>query len=69
MFELQVRKSCEYGDEYHSRHVEAQGKPNKMLEKDCAKRSVVLLKESIQLGCVSQDSYPRKSVPRETGRL
>ena len=27
------------------------------------------LKESRQLGCVSQDSYPRKSVPCELGKL
>ena len=34
-----------------------------------AKGSVAILKESVQLGCVSQDSYPRKSIPRESGML
>ena len=28
-----------------------------------------MFKESFQLGCVSQDSYPRKSIPREPGML
>ena len=34
-----------------------------------AKGSVAFLKESTQQGCVSQDSYPRKSILRETGKL
>ena len=51
------------------RHVEAQSKPSKMSKKGGAKGSVALLKESAQLGCVSQDSYPRKSIPREEGNL
>ena len=34
-----------------------------------AKGSVAILKESTQLGCVSEDSYPRKSVLREQGKL
>ena len=33
------------------------------------RRSVALLKESIQLGGVSQDSYPRKYFPREPGEF
>ena len=51
------------------RHVEAEGKRYKKSKKGGAKGSVALLKEPIQLGCVSQDSYPRKSVPRESGKL
>ena len=34
-----------------------------------ARGSVALLKESIQLGWVSQDSCPRKSILREQGKL
>ena len=34
-----------------------------------AKGSVALLQESTQLGCVSQDSCPRKSILREEGKL
>ena len=34
-----------------------------------AEGSVAMLKESFQLGCVSQDSYPRKSILRELGIL
>ena len=41
----------------------------KRSKKGNAKGSAAILKESIQLGCVSQDSYPRKSVQREQGKL
>ena len=44
-------------------------RPNKRSKKCGAKGSVALLTESTQLGCVSQDSYPRKSILRERGRL
>ena len=43
------------------RHVEAEEKSSKKSKKGGAKGSVALLKESAQLGCVSQDSYPRSS--------
>ena len=42
------------------RHVEAEEKPNNRSKKGGAKGSVAILKESTQMGCVSQDSYPRK---------
>ena len=51
------------------RHVEAEGKPNKKSKKGGAKGSVAILKESFPLGCASQDSYPRKSVQRGSGKL
>ena len=54
-------KGCVHGDTCHFRHVEAEGKSNKRSKKGGAKRSVAILKESSQKGCVSQDSYPRKS--------
>ena len=44
-------------------------KPSKKSKKGGAKGSVAILKELIQLGCVSQDSCPRKSVLREEGKL
>ena len=53
----------------HFRHVEAERKPNKKSKKGAAKGSVAILKESTQLGCVSQDSCPRKSFLRELGKL
>ena len=62
-------KGCVYGDKCHFRHVEAEGKPNKRSKKGGAKGSVAILKESIQLGCVSQDSYQRNSILREVGKL
>ena len=62
-------KGCVHGDKCHFRHVEAEGKPHKRSNKGGAKASVATLKESFQLGCVSQDPYPRKSFLREPGRL
>ena len=62
-------KVCVHGDKCHFRHVEADGKPYKKSEKGVAKGSVAILKESIQLCCVSPDSYPRKSIPGEPGKL
>ena len=38
---------------------------NKKSKKGGAKGSVATSKESFQLGCVSQDSCPRRSIPRE----
>ena len=46
-------KGCVYGDKYHFR----------------GKESVATLKESIHLGCVSKDSYPRKSFRHESGKF
>ena len=51
------------------RHVEAEGKHNKKSKKGAAKGSVAILKEYIQVGCVSQDSYPRKSILHKSGML
>ena len=62
-------KGCVHGDKCRFRHVEDHVKSNKKSKKGGAKGSVVTLKESTQLGCVSQDSFPRKSFPRESGRL
>ena len=44
------------------------GNPVKVEEK-WWKGSVALLKESIQLGCASQDFPPRKSILREAGKI
>ena len=44
------------------RHVEAEEKPSKKSEKGGAKGPVALLKEYIQLGCVSQDSHPKNLI-------
>ena len=50
-------------------NVEEYVKPNKKSQKGGAKGSVAMLNESTQFGCVSQDSYPRKSILREPGML
>ena len=43
--------------------------PRRIEAKEVLKGSVAILKESIQLGCVSQDAYPTKSNLREPGML
>ena len=45
------------------------GQPRKKSKKSGGKGPVALLKESIQLGCVSQGSHPRKSVLRKGRKL
>ena len=60
---------CICGRKCFFRHVEAEEKPSKKSKKDGAKGSVAFLKESTQLGCVSQDSCPRRSSLREEGKL
>ena len=60
---------CVYGDKCRSRHVEYCVQLNKRSKKGGAKTTVALLKESTQLGCVSQESYPRKSILRDSGKL
>ena len=54
---------------FQSGDVEADGQPSKKSKKSGAKGSVAILKESTQLGYVSQDSYPRKSILRESAKL
>ena len=60
---------CIYGRSCFFRHFGAEEKPSKKPKKVGAKGSVVLLRESKQLGCASQDSYPRKSMQREERNL
>ena len=62
-------KGCVFGDKCRFRHVEAEEKPSKKSKRGGAKGLVAFLKESTQLGCESQDSYPRKSILREPGIL
>ena len=59
---------CIYGKKCRFRHVEAEEKPSNKSKKGGAKASVAL-KEDGQLGCVSQDSHPRKSILRKAGTL
>ena len=62
-------KGCTHGDKMPFSTCWCRRKPNKKSKKGGARGSVAILKESTQLGCVSQDSYPRKSVLREPGKL
>ena len=54
-----------YGDECLFGHAEADETPSKKSKKSGAKGLVALLRESTQLGRVSQDSHPRKSILRK----
>ena len=58
---------CKYGDKCKLLHIEAGGQPSKKPKKGGAQGSVALLKETIQLDCVSQDHVHRKSILRENG--
>ena len=60
---------CKYGDKCRFRHVEAEEKPNKKSKKSGVRCSVASLKESILLGCVSQDSHPRNFNCKERGKI
>ena len=57
---------CKCGKFCDFRHVDAEEKkPSKKSKKGSVIGSVGSLKETIQLGCVSQDSYPRTSISRK----
>ena len=60
---------CTCGEKCRFRHVEADGQPSKKSKKSGVKGPVDLLKESIQMGCVSQDSQPKNSILRKEGKL
>ena len=60
---------CTYGEKCKFRHVEADGKPSKKSKKSGGKGSVALLKESLQLGCASHNSYQRKPTLRKERKL
>ena len=47
----------------------SRGEDQQKVQESGAKGSFAKLKESTQMGCVSQDSYPRKSIQREQGKL
>ena len=51
---------CKNGDYCQLRHTEVDGQPNNKSKECDGEGSVALLKESVQLGCVSQDYHPRE---------
>ena len=57
------------GEKCRFRHFEVDGQPSKESQKSGVKGSGALLNESRQIGCVSQDSHPRRSFLREEGKL
>ena len=61
---------CQYGDDCQFRHTEFDGQPSKKSKNSGGKKDQLpYWKESIQLGCVSQDDPPRKSFLQEVGKL
>ena len=64
-----LKLDAKYCDKCHFRHVELEEKPSKKSKNGRAKGSVALLKESIQLNCVSQDLHPKKPTLRKEGEI
>ena len=61
---------CKHGDKCRLRHTEVDGQPSKKSKKSGVKGfSGFIEGVSIHLGCVAQDSYPRKYILREAGNL
>ena len=60
---------CNFGRTCFFRYVEDEEMSSKKSKKGGAKGSVAIMKESAQLGCVSQDSYPRKYILCGKGKL
>ena len=60
---------CKYGDYCQFRHTEAGGQPSKKSKKRGGKGAADLLKETFQLGCVSQDYPQKKFILWEVGKL
>ena len=53
---------CKYGGTCFFRHVEAEEKPSKKSKKGGAKKISCIIDGVYTIGCVSQDSCPRKSI-------
>ena len=61
--------AAKYGRNCQFRQSDAEEAPSTKSQKESAKGSVALLKEKVQIGCVSQDSDPKKSIPRKVGKI
>ena len=55
---------CSYGKRCQYRHFDAEEKHSKRSKKEGTQGVVTIL-----IGCVSQDSYPKKSTPRKVGEM
>ena len=60
---------CKLGDHCLFRHTEVVGHPSRKKKKGGEQGFVPLLKESFQVGCVSQDHPPKKSLQRKVRKL
>ena len=68
-FIFKSESGCTCGEKCRYCFVEVDGASFKKSKKRGVKGSVALFKESKQVGCVSQDSHPRKSSLRKEGKL
>ena len=64
-----TESGCKYGKKCRFRHDDDEEAPSKKSKKESAEGSVASLKEEVQIGCVSQDSDPQKSILRKLGEL
>ena len=54
-----LKEDVYYGKKCHFRHREAEERQQQEVEERVERKDqLAILKESMQLGCVSQDSYP-----------
>ena len=63
------QSGCKYGEKRQPRHKDAEEMPSKKSKKGSANGSVASLKEKVQIGCASQESFPQKSILRKVGKL
>ena len=64
-----TESGCKYGRNCQFRQIDAEEAPSTKSRKESAEGSVASLKEKVHIGCVSQDSCPKKSILRKVGKL
>ena len=58
-----------YGNHCLFRHADGEEKPSKRSKKESTQQTVAILKHRKVQGCVSQNSNPKKSIPRKTAKV
>ena len=59
---------CIHGNNCLYRHADGEEKPSKRSKSESTQEAVAILKEKKVQGCVSQNSDPKKSILRNTGK-
>ena len=60
---------CSYGKRCRYRHINAAETPSNRSKKSTQGAVAFLKYNTVQICCVSQDSYPKKSTPRKVGEM